>query len=171
MPISGDLKTMNLLNVQGVPMSVELVGVFTPNAVSAAGYIRDAELYEALYEENVLPLRRYHFLIESLEERKKLYRMMVGFLIQDSDAKDGLSEEFSRNVDFVRPSRCLSAYLCYEKELIEFYPTISRGKIIYEDLANDLSHFNRLFPNTTFGQMSKILRGVSWVSPENWGAP
>ena len=84
MPLSGDIGSMKLFNVQGVPMSAELIAIFIPRAVSAAGYIRDAEVYETLYEENVLPLRRYHWLMESLEERKKLYRMMVGFLICQS---------------------------------------------------------------------------------------
>ena len=162
---------MNLFNVQGVPMSNELRLRFIPNAVSAAGYLRRRDMYEYVYGEFVLPLNRYHFLMESLEKRIKLYRLMVGFLVQESDARDGLSDEFFRNVDFVRPSRCLSQYLSYTRELIEGYPTKARGKVIYDDLADDLLHYKRLFPRTNYGQMSSILRGVSWVTPDEWGAP
>lgn len=171
MPISGELRAMNLFNVQGVPMSEVLKLVFIPDAVSAAGYIRDPELYEFLYEENVLPVRRYHWLMESLEERIKVYRLMVGFLIQGGEVKDNLPGEFVRNVDFSRPSRCLASCLGYYRELIEEYPHKSRGRIIFDDLADDKGHYEYLFPHTSFRDMSQILRGASWVAPENWGFP
>ena len=160
-----------MLNVQGVPMSRALIKVFTPWAVSEAGYIRDEELYEYIYEENVLALPRYHWLMENLDERVRVYRMLVGLLIQGGEIKDGLSNAFLENLDLLRPSRCLSTYLAYQSELIEYYPSVNRGKVVYDDLADDLTHYEYLFPNTGLKEMSQIIRGASWVSPENWGAP
>ena len=171
MPISGDIPTGNVLHVDGIPMSDDLVQIFSRHAVSTRGYMRDFNVYKSLMRNYCLPMNRYNCLLESLEERINLYRMLVAFNLEDSAVKNELSPEFVMNVDFLRAPRCLNNYLDYQSELLARYPSVTRGHAIYADLAVDSRHYLYLFPSTNFTTMSRLLRNACWVRAKDWENP
>jgi hypothetical protein len=170
MSFSGVVRSSrDVLHVQGIPMSEELRVAFIANAVNPTGFLRNSVLYQELMNEIVLPMHRYHWLTENLEERIALYRLLVGYLVNKTEAKSTLGEEFDMNIDLLRPRERLENYLNCQRELLLFFPSVSRGKIIYEGLIFDSENYRYFFPNTNFRQMSSLLRGTSWIVPCQWG--
>jgi hypothetical protein len=167
----GETSRVRFLHVQGVPMSDELKNIFTARSVSRLGYMNDRFLYQQLFREHVLPHSQYYWLRESLEERIELYELIVGFTLKDSAPRRALSGEFKRNVGRLSAPTSLANYLSFRADLVVNYPTKGRGLAMYHGLVVDFRHYTDLFPNTDFQQMSKLIRGTSWVPAEEWGPP
>ena len=157
------------LQVDGVPMGEELIGIFLTGALSPRGNMRDRALYSRITKRNVLSVGRYNWLVESLEERIKVFRLLTRFLLNGCPARNVVTGNFVENVTLLRPTVSLERYLAFNSELLTNYPSKSRGGIIHQYLTQDYERFKYLFPNTSFLEMSQLMRGTSWVPVENWG--